>query len=141
MRSGVAEIAALRVGGVPVGALAGNAVGAFRDCVSHPGARPAVYHNLAHALERLGRYEEAKAALDGAIKRGGAKDARIQTSLGVVALRAGNVLAADAALHVARPLFGIKPPTAPWYHYSALTAALLGDLERAHALLTESDKD
>ncbi len=114
-----------------------DAIVAFRECVSQPGARPAMFHNLAHALERLGRYDEAQAALDGAIKRGGAKDARIQTSLGVVALRAGDVIAADAAFHTARPLFGTKPPTAPWYHYSALTAALLGDLERAHALLVE----
>jgi len=114
-----------------------EAVAAFRETIAHPGARPAAYHNLAHALERLGRYDEAKAALDGAIKRGGAKDARIQTSLGVVHLRAGDVAAADSALHAARPLFGTKPPTAPWYHYSALTAALLGDLERAHNLLVE----
>ena len=85
----------------------------------------------------MGRYDEAKAALDGAMKRGGAKDARIQTSVGVVALRAGDVIAADAALLSARPLFGTKPPTAPWFHYSALTAALLGDLERAHSLLVE----
>ncbi|MEP6730714.1 MAG: DUF4388 domain-containing protein [bacterium] len=114
-----------------------DAVAAFRDCVAHPGARPAAYHNLAHALERMGRYDEAKAALDGAMKRGGAKDARIQTTVGVVALRAGDIVTADAALHTARPLFGSKPPTAPWYHYSALTAALLGDLERAHSLLVE----
>jgi len=114
-----------------------DAVAAFRECVSHAGARPAAYHNLAHALERLGRYDEAKAALEGAMKRGGAKDARIQTSVGVVALRAGDVVAADAAFLSARPLFGTKPPTAPWYHYSALTAALLGDLERAHGLLME----
>ena len=114
-----------------------DAVAAFRECVSHPGARPAAHHNLAHALERMGRYDEAKAALDGAMKRGGAKDARIQTSLGVVALRAGDVIAAEGALRAARPLFGTKPPTAPWYHYAALTAALLGDLERAHTLLVE----
>ncbi|MDB4916200.1 MAG: hypothetical protein JWM95_3844 [Gemmatimonadetes bacterium] len=114
-----------------------EAVSAFRECVSHPGARPAAFHNLAHALERLGRYEEAKSALDGAMRRGGAKDPRIQTSLGVVALRAGDVSAADAAFQVARTLFGTKPPTAPWYHYSALTAALLGDLERAHTVLLE----
>ncbi|MEO8337236.1 MAG: DUF4388 domain-containing protein [bacterium] len=114
-----------------------DAVAAFRECVSYAGARPAAYHNLAHALERMGRYEEAKAALDDAIKRGGAKDPRIQTSLGVVALRAGDVIAADTALVAARPLFGTKSPTAPWYHYSALTAALLGDLERAHSLLVE----
>jgi tetratricopeptide (TPR) repeat protein len=114
-----------------------DAVQAFREVVAQPGARPAAYHNLAHALERLGRYDEARAALDGALKRGGAKDARIQTSLGVVALRAGDVASADAALHAARPLFGTRPPTAPWYHYASLTAALLGDLERACTLLTE----
>jgi len=114
-----------------------DAVATFGEIVSHPGARPAAYHNMAHALERLGRYDEAKAALDGAIKRGGSKDARIQTSLCVVALRAGDVAVADAALTTARTLFGTKPPTAPWFHYSALTAALLGDLERAHALLVE----
>ena len=114
-----------------------DGVAAFKDCVSHPGARPAAFHNLSYALERLGRYEEAKAALDGAVRKGGAKDPRIQTSLGVVALRAGDVIAADAALQAARPLFGTKPPTAPWYHYASLTAALLGDLERAHALLDE----
>ena len=115
----------------------GEAVTAFRECVSQPGARPAAFHNLAHALERLGRYDEAKVALDGAVRRGGSRDPRIQTSLGVVALRAGDVIAADAALGAARPLFGTRPPTAPWYHYAALTAALLGDLERAFALLTE----
>jgi tetratricopeptide (TPR) repeat protein len=110
---------------------------AFRLCSRSPSARPAALHNLAYALERLGRYEEAQKALEEAVKRGGAKDARIQTSVGIVALRAGDVIAADAALQVARPLFGAKPPTAAWFHYSALTAALLGDLERAVTLLTE----
>ena len=114
-----------------------DAVDAFRLCCAQPGARAAALHNLAYALERLGRYDEAQASLDEAVKRGGAKDARIQTSMGVVALRSGDVIAADAALQLARPLFGTRPPTAAWFHYAALTAALLGDLERALALLTE----
>ena len=114
-----------------------EAVETFTLCVAHPGARPGAYHNLAYALERLGRYEEATVALGTALKRGGAKDPRIQTSLGVVALRAGKIDEADAALQAARPLFGTKTPTAPWFHYTALTAALMGDLERAHQLLTE----
>lgn len=114
-----------------------DAVVAFRECVTQAGARPAAFHNLAHALERLGRFDEAKTALDGAIRRGGAKDPRIQTSLGVVALRGGDLISADSAFSAARPLFGTKSPTAPWYHYAALTAALLGDLERAYTLLTE----
>jgi tetratricopeptide (TPR) repeat protein len=114
-----------------------EAVQAFTDCVAKPGARASALHNLAHALERLGRYEEARKALDEAVRRGGAKDPRIQTSVGVIALRTGDVVGADEALQLARPLFGTKPPTAAWYHYTALTAALLGDLDRATALLQE----
>ncbi len=114
-----------------------DAVAVFAECVAHGGARPGAYHNLAYALERLGRYEEAKVALDTALKRGGVKDPRIQTSLGVVALRAGRIDEADTALQAAWSLFGTRVPTAPWYHYAALTAALMGDLERAHKLLTE----
>lgn len=114
-----------------------EAVDAFRECVAQPGARAAALHNLAYALEQRGQFDEARAALDEALRRGGAKDARIQTSLGVVALRSGDVIAADAALQVARPLFGTRPPTAPWFHYASLTAALLGELDRATALLTE----
>jgi tetratricopeptide (TPR) repeat protein len=110
---------------------------AFRFCCRPPAPRASALHNLAYALERLGRYDEAQAALEEAIKRGGAKDPRVQTSVGIVALRAGDVIAADAALQVARPLFGNKPPTAAWFHYAALTAALLGDLERALTLLSE----
>jgi tetratricopeptide (TPR) repeat protein len=114
-----------------------EAVTAFRECVAHPGARPAAFHNLAYGLERLGRFDEAQSALNEAIRRGGSKDARIQTTFGVVALRSGDVVAADAALQLARPLFGTKPPTAAWFHYAALTAALLGELERAQSLLLE----
>ena len=114
-----------------------EAVQAFSDCVARPGARASALHNLDHALERLGRYDEARTALDEAVRRGGAKDPRIQTSVGVIALRTGDVAGADQALQVARPLFGTKPPTAAWFHYAALTAALLGELERAVALLQE----
>jgi tetratricopeptide (TPR) repeat protein len=114
-----------------------EAVQAFTECVAQPGARASALHNLAHALERLGRYDEAQKALDEAVRRGGAKDPRIQTSVGVIALRTGDVVGADEALQLARPLFGTRAPTAAWYHYAALTAALLGDLERAGSLLQE----
>ena len=114
-----------------------EAAQAFTECVAQPGARASALHNLAHALERLGRYDEARKALDEAVRRGGAKDPRIQTSVGVIALRTGDVAGADEALQVARPLFGTRPPTAVWFHYTALTAALLGELDRAVALLQE----
>ena len=42
-----------------------------------------------------------------------------------------------AALVAARPLFGNKPPTAAWFHYMGLAAALLGDSTRAATILNE----
>ena len=109
----------------------------LKEAAGQAGVRYGVLHNLAYVLERQGRYAEAQAALEEAARRGGAADARVQTSIGIVALLAGDVVSADAALGAARPLFGNRPPTAAWFHYAALTAALLGDHQRAASLLTE----
>jgi tetratricopeptide (TPR) repeat protein len=109
----------------------------LKEAAAQPGVRYAVLHNLAFVLERQGRYAEAQVTLEDAARRGGATDPRVQTSIGVVALLAGDVVSADAALGAARPLFGTRPPTAAWFHYAALTAALLGDHPRAAALLNE----
>lgn len=114
-----------------------DAVIAFGDAATQPGAKMAVFHNLAYALEQLNRFDEARFTLEEAVKRGGSTDPRVQTSLGVVSLLAGDVASADAALTVARPLFGARTPTSAWYHYMALTAALLGDTARATTILRE----
>lgn len=114
-----------------------DAIAAFQEASAQPVANVAVFHNLAYALEQQGRYDEARVALDEAVRRGGAADPRVQTSIGVVSLMTGDLRAADAAFAAAGPLFGKKPPTAPWFHYTALTAALLGDTARAAAILSE----
>ncbi|HWE43471.1 MAG TPA: DUF4388 domain-containing protein [Gemmatimonadaceae bacterium] len=114
-----------------------DAANAFHEAASQPGVKYAVFHNLAYALERLGRYDEARAALEEAAARGGANDARVRTSLGVLSLRTGDVAAADETLAAARPLWGKRPPAAAWFHYAALAAALAGDIDRASALLAE----
>jgi tetratricopeptide (TPR) repeat protein len=114
-----------------------DAANAFHEAASQPGAKAAVFHNLAYAMERLGRYEEASAALDEAVRRGGGQDARVQTSRGVLALRQGEVAAADEILAGARGLWAKRPPSAAWFHFSALAAALSGDADRAEALLKE----
>jgi tetratricopeptide (TPR) repeat protein len=114
-----------------------DAVTTFADAASQPGAKPAVFHNLAYVLEQQHRYDEARIALDEAIRRGGGGNPRVQTSAGVISLLAGDLEAADGTLSAARALFGHAPPTAAWYHYMALTAALLGDSARAIALLEE----
>jgi tetratricopeptide (TPR) repeat protein len=113
-----------------------DAIQALQEATARAGAKPATYHNFAFALERMGRYAEALSALQDAVKRGGAKDARIQTSLGVVTLMMGDVHAADRALGAAKGLWTGRP-SAAWYHYAALSAALLGDLGRALEILQE----
>jgi tetratricopeptide (TPR) repeat protein len=114
-----------------------EAVTALTEASTQPGAKIAVFHNLAYVLEQQNRHTDAKVALEEAVRRGGASDPRVQTSLGVVSLLVGDLPAADAALLAARPLFGTRAPTPAWYHYMALAAALLGDVTRATAVLQE----
>ena len=102
-----------------------------------PGARHAVYHNLSYALEMLGRHEEARVAAEEAAKRGGAEDPMVNTSLAALHLRAGDAKKADQILSAARRMWGSRPPSPAWFHYSGLAAAVLGDLDRCIALLTE----
>lgn len=115
-----------------------HAVSILQEIAAVPGgSKVAVFHNLACALERLGRSMEARVALDEAIRRGGGQDAVVQTTAGVIALREGDASGADATLSAARSLWGRRPPPAAWFHYAALAAALAGDLPRGITLLTE----
>jgi tetratricopeptide (TPR) repeat protein len=113
-----------------------DAIATFAEAAAQPGAKAAIFHNLAYALEQQNRYDEARIALDEAIRRGGVNHPRVQTSAGVISLLAGDLEAADAKLSAARPLFN-GPPTAAWYHYMGITAALLGDSARAVSVLSE----
>jgi len=113
-----------------------DAANAFHEAADRQ-APGAVFHNLAYALERLGRYDEARAALDEAERRGLANDPRVLTSRGAVALRAGDLAESERLLLTARPLFDPRVPTPAWYHAASLSAALMGDVDRATTLLAE----
>lgn len=99
----------------------------------------AVHHNLAYALERLGRFDDARRALGQAAGKGGENnsDPRVLTSRGALALRLASVAEANADLQNAREQWGRRTPPAAWYHYAGLAAALLGDVERAAQILDE----
>ena len=103
----------------------------------HPDASLACLGNVALALERLGRYAEARTALVRAINAGGDGDPRLQTSLGIVLLYLGDAADADAAFAAARA-GSTKAPAGVWSHYASLAAAWLGDLSRARALLEDA---
>ncbi|HEU4565299.1 MAG TPA: DUF4388 domain-containing protein [Gemmatimonadaceae bacterium] len=109
----------------------------LRQASARTDATVAVLHNLAYVLECMWRYDEAATALDQAIARGGADDAVVLTSLGVLALKQGDVPKADGILTAARAHWGKRPPSPAWYHYGALAAAAGGDLDRALAIATE----
>jgi len=114
-----------------------DAAATFAEAATQPGAQASVFHNLAYVLEQQERYDEAKSALDEAILRGGRNDPLVHTSRGVVRLLAGDLSGADESLSAARTMFGGRPPSAAWYHYAGLTAALAGDAARAVSLFKE----
>jgi len=114
-----------------------DAVSDFEYAAHQRGAAPAVLHNLAFAFERKGEPAKARETLREAVKRGGEHDARVHTSLGVLALREGDLAAAEASFLAARPLFDGRPPSPAWFHYAALCFALAGKADEAIALLQE----
>ena len=114
-----------------------DAVSDFEGATHARAAAPAVFHNLAFAFERMGEIGKARGALKEAVRRGGERDPRIHTSLGVLAMRDGDLDSAAAAFAEARPLFTGKAPSAAWFHYAALCSALGGDLETATTTLED----
>lgn len=120
-------------------ALKGDWVGAeaeLRKATSSIEADYAAWHNLSYVLERLGRFDEALAALDEAAHHG-ADDPRLQMSRAALALRRGDAATADDLLRQIGEAYDHEAPPAHWYNYSALAAGLRGDVRRAAALLAE----
>lgn len=102
-----------------------------------PEAKAAVFHNLAFALEQLGRFTDAELALAEAVRRGGGDDARTCLAQAVLAIKGGELTHAEERLSTARALWGARQPSAAWFHYAGLAAALAGDVPRAVSLLED----
>ena len=113
-----------------------EAVRLLRAAAARTPQRGAIHANLAFALERLGRYDEARSA-QSAAERLLPTDASVRITGAVLALRRGDVEAADAILAAVPSRPDGKPRPAPWFHYAGLTAAYLADLDRAIAILGE----
>lgn len=114
-----------------------DAVSDFEFVARQRGGATAVLHNLAFAFERKGEPGRARDVLHDALKNGGGREARIHTSLGVLALRDGDLAGAETSFLEARPLYGGRAPSPAWFHYAALSFALGGKVDQAIALLQE----
>ncbi len=86
----------------------------FRQAADRAGPRPAVLHNLALALESLGRFDEAEAALSAAIARASA-DSRLWIGWGLLALRRGEPKLALERFDRAGELLGDSVRPARWF--------------------------
>jgi tetratricopeptide (TPR) repeat protein len=114
-----------------------EAVLVFSQLATKRGSAPAIRHNLAYALERLGRDEDAAAVLASVTSEDASVDPRTRIASAALALRRGDFAAADSELAAAGSAWGSRPRPAAWYHYAALAAGLAGDVDRAIALLTD----
>jgi tetratricopeptide (TPR) repeat protein len=113
-----------------------EAVHALRLAVQRTPDHGAIHANLAYALERLGRDDEARVAHARAAHLL-PDDPTVQLGGAVLAVRRGDVAAADAMLRAMAARTRGKQRPAAWFHYAGLCAAVLGDLDRAAAILTE----
>jgi tetratricopeptide (TPR) repeat protein len=107
-----------------------EAVEALQEAAERSGRRAAALHNLAFALEQLGRLTEAEAAYSEAAGKA-RDDPRIMVGWGVTALKRNDPEVAVSRLQRAGELLGdrSRPPT--WYWAMSLAAACQGDLDAA----------
>ncbi|MCC6771280.1 MAG: tetratricopeptide repeat protein [Gemmatimonadaceae bacterium] len=108
----------------------------LRSGAARPTARGATHLNLACALERAGRLEEARTTLTRAAQLL-PNDPVVPLAAAVLALRRHDVDVADRALQDAAALWEARARPAAWFHYAGLVAAVQGELDRAIAVLTE----
>lgn len=107
-----------------------DAVESLKLAVERGGPRPAALHNLAFALEQLGRLDEAEAAYGEAAGRA-RDDARILIGWSIAALKRDDFPAARERLARARELHGDRPLPPLWYWAATLGAGADGDNDAA----------
>ena len=102
----------------------GDAVDALRHAAEQ-GASPPIVHNLALALEQMGRLGEADAAYASAATRA-PKDARILTAWGILGVKRGLGAEASDRLDRARGLMGSAKPPTIWFWARVLAGLVEG---------------
>ncbi len=114
-----------------------DAVRLLQRLVDDTGPSFASFMNLAYALERLDRAEDARLVLDEAEKLR-PRNALVALVRGIVLLRSGDGDGARASFAAYRERLGDDETPSPlYYHYAALDAAVTGRLADAAEILKE----
>lgn len=112
-----------------------EAVRRFRAVSERDAALVAPLVNLAYALERLGRRDEAWQALDAAARL--RPDGHVRLAQAILALVQGDLVAAEARLEECATAWEGRSRPAAWYHYAGLVALLRDQVDKAIAILRE----
>jgi tetratricopeptide (TPR) repeat protein len=115
----------------------GDAVDALRGAAEHGGGAAGILHNLAVALEQMGRLAEAEAAYAAASSRA-PKDPRLLVGWGVLGVKRGLGQEALERLDRARGLMGAKTPPAIWFWARTLAGLIAGREAEALTLAEEA---
>jgi tetratricopeptide (TPR) repeat protein len=107
-----------------------------RAAVSAP-ATAAVLVNMAYAYERLGQIEKARLALEQVLAKSRTPEPLAHLGLASLALQRGDLDAASRSLDAARRAWGSSEPSAAWFHYAGVEAAMRGDPVRAAEILSD----
>lgn len=113
-----------------------DALDALRHAAETGGGRAPILHNLALALEQMGRLAEAEAAF-AAAANALPHNVRILVGWAIVALKRGEGIEAVARLDKAREHLGGKTPGALWYWARTLAAVTAGQEAPALAYAQE----
>lgn len=108
----------------------------FRLACDRGGPRAAALHNLAYALERQGRLEEASAAYGEAASRE-RDDRRVLLGWAIVALKRNELTVALGRLARVRELVAADDLPPIWYWAASLAHALAGDQPEALAVIDD----
>src|SRR5690606_11857886 len=90
-------------------------------------------HNLAYALERLDRLDEAETAYADAAARA-REEPRVQLGWGIIALKRGDHVQALERLQRGRELLGQRPVPAVWFWATSLAHAAADRPEAAREI-------